>query len=109
MEKTSSAKAVGPREFVPPVPLLVGPASYLFFIFRFLTLFCNCLPQPTVLRVWDLILLEGNEILLRTALAIWQLLAERILSVRSADEFYCMMGALTRELLEDELVCILIF
>lgn len=69
-----------------------------------MTLFCNCLPQPTVLRVWDLILLEGNEILLRTALAIWQTLAERIMVVRSADEFYCIMGALTRELLEFELI-----
>lgn len=72
--------------------------------FRFLTLFCNCLPHPTVLRVWDLIFLEGNEVLLRTALAIWQVLAQRILSVRTADEFYCMMGALTRELLESNLI-----
>lgn len=63
-------------------------------------MFCNCLPQPTVLRVWDLILLEGNEILLRTALAIWQSLADRIMSVRSADEFYSIMGVLTREMLE---------
>lgn len=73
--------------------------KYIFY-FRFLTLFCNCLPQATVLRIWDLILLEGNEILLRTALAIWQALADRILSVRSADEFYCIMGVLTREMLE---------
>lgn len=63
-------------------------------------MFCNCLPQEIVLRVWDLILLEGNEILLRTALAIWQALADRIMSVRSADEFYCIMGVLTREMLE---------
>lgn len=69
-----------------------------------MTLFCNCLPQPTVLRVWDLILLEGNEVLLRTALAIWQNLAERIMTVRSADEFYGLMGALTQELLEFELI-----
>ncbi|XP_068899024.1 uncharacterized protein [Tenebrio molitor] len=80
------------------------PLTNVFTMQWFLTLFCNCLPQPTVLRVWDLILLEGNEILLRTALAIWQTLAERILSVRSADEFYCIMGALTRELLEFELI-----
>lgn len=78
--------------------------EHIFFICRFLTLFCNCLPQPTVLRVWDLILLEGNEILLRTALAIWQALADRIQHVRSADEFYCIMGVLTRELLEFGLV-----
>ncbi|XP_031350422.1 uncharacterized protein LOC116176090, partial [Photinus pyralis] len=76
------------------------PLTNVFTMQWFLTLFCNCLPQPTVLRVWDLILLEGNEILLRTALGIWQVLAERILSVRSADEFYCIMGVLTRELLE---------
>lgn len=44
--------------------------------------------------------MEGNEILLRTALAIWQALADRIMSVRSADEFYCIMGVLTREMLE---------
>ncbi|XP_063928309.1 uncharacterized protein LOC135141274 isoform X2 [Zophobas morio] len=80
------------------------PLTNVFTMQWFLTLFCNCLPQPTVLRVWDLILLEGNEILLRTALAIWQTLADRILGVRSADEFYCIMGVLTRELLEFELI-----
>ena len=42
----------------------------------FLTLFSTCLPRETVLRVWDLILLEGNEVLLRTALAIWTQLEE---------------------------------
>lgn len=51
-----------------------------------------------------MILLEGNEVLLRTALAIWQNLADRIITVRSADEFYCLMGALTQELLEFELI-----
>lgn len=80
------------------------PLTNVFTMQWFLTLFCNCLPQSTVLRVWDLIFLDGNEILLRTALAIWQLLAERILTVRSADEFYCIMGVLTREMLEFGLV-----
>jgi hypothetical protein len=42
----------------------------------FLTIFSTCLPRETVLRVWDLILLEGNEVLLRTALAIWTQLEE---------------------------------
>ncbi|KRT78697.1 GTPase activator protein [Oryctes borbonicus] len=76
------------------------PLTNVFTMQWFLTLFCNCLPQEIVLRVWDLILLEGNEILLRTALAIWQALADRIMGVRSADEFYCIMGVLTREMLE---------
>jgi hypothetical protein len=47
----------------------------------FLTLFATCLPKAAVLRVWDLILLEGNDILLRTALAIWQTLAESVLRI----------------------------
>lgn len=52
------------------------PLTNVFTMQWFLTLFCNCLPQPTVLRVWDLIFLEGNQVLLRTALAIWDALAE---------------------------------
>jgi hypothetical protein len=52
------------------------PLTNVFTMQWFLTLFSNCLPQPTVLRVWDLIFLEGNEVLLRTALAIWDGLAE---------------------------------
>lgn len=52
------------------------PLTNVFTMQWFLTLFCNCLPQPTVLRVWDLIFLEGNQILLRTALAIWDHLSE---------------------------------
>ncbi|XP_066261025.1 uncharacterized protein [Euwallacea similis] len=87
----------GSRSYEPPL-------TNVFTMQWFLTLFCNCLPQPTVLRVWDLIFLEGNEILLRTALAIWQVLAQRILVVHTADEFYCIMGALTRELLESNLI-----
>ncbi|XP_033611769.1 uncharacterized protein LOC111875612 isoform X3 [Cryptotermes secundus] len=76
------------------------PLTNVFTMQWFLTLFSNCLPQPTVLRVWDLIFLEGNEVLLRTALAIWDGLADRIMAVDSADEFYSIMGVLTREMLE---------
>ncbi|PRD22463.1 UNVERIFIED_CONTAM: Tbc1d30 [Trichonephila clavipes] len=85
------------------------PLTNVFTMQWFLTLFTNCLPKDTVLRVWDLIFLEGNEVLLRTALAIWDGLAEtisykyllsRIMAVESADEFYCIMGVLTREILE---------
>ncbi|XP_068085867.1 uncharacterized protein [Anabrus simplex] len=76
------------------------PLTNVFTMQWFLTLFSNCLPQTTVLRVWDLIFLEGNEVLLRTALAIWDGLADRILAVDSADEFYSIMGVLTREMLE---------
>ncbi|XP_050304616.1 uncharacterized protein LOC126742110 isoform X2 [Anthonomus grandis grandis] len=97
LDVLQNAAKDGSRSYEPPL-------TNVFTMQWFLTLFCNCLPQPTVLRVWDLIFLEGNEILLRTALAIWQVLAQRILVVRTADEFYCIMGALTRELLESNLI-----
>jgi Rab-GTPase-TBC domain len=63
---------------------LIGGTSYeppltnVFTMQWFLTLFSTCLPRETVLRVWDLILLEGNEVLLRTALAIWTQLEESV-------------------------------
>ena len=52
------------------------PLINVFTMQWFLTMFTKCLPKPSVLRIWDLILLEGNEILLRTALTIWDCLAE---------------------------------
>ncbi|KAK0091889.1 hypothetical protein PV326_002569 [Microctonus aethiopoides] len=76
------------------------PLTNVFTMQWFLTLFCHCLPQDTVFRVWDLIFLEGDEVLLRTALAIWEGISDRIMSVTSADEFYSIMGVLTREMLE---------
>ncbi|KAK9500178.1 hypothetical protein O3M35_001488 [Rhynocoris fuscipes] len=76
------------------------PLCDVFTMQWFLTIFSNCLPQATVLRVWDLMFLEGDQILLRTALAIWQSLSERMMSVRSADEFYSIMAVLTREMME---------
>uniref|UniRef100_A0A0K2TK87 TBC1 domain family member 30 n=1 Tax=Lepeophtheirus salmonis TaxID=72036 RepID=A0A0K2TK87_LEPSM len=75
------------------------PLTNVFTMQWFLTLFSTCLPRYTVLRVWDLILLEGNEVLLRTALAIWQDLEEQILPVTSADEFYSVMGQISSEML----------
>ncbi|XP_065202161.1 uncharacterized protein LOC135832556 isoform X2 [Planococcus citri] len=76
------------------------PLTNVFTMQWFLTLFCNCLPHSTVLRVWDLVFLEGNQVLLKTALAIWDTLSDRIMPVKSADEFYTVMGVLTREMLE---------
>ncbi|XP_022161294.1 TBC1 domain family member 30 isoform X2 [Myzus persicae] len=76
------------------------PLTNVFTMQWFLTLFCNCLPQRTVLRVWDLIFLEGSTVLLKTALAIWDALSDRIMTVTSADEFYSIMAVLTREMLE---------
>jgi TBC1 domain family member 30 len=52
------------------------PLTNVFTMQWFLTLFANCLPQNTVFRLWDLVFLEGNEVLLRAALAIWSSLQE---------------------------------
>lgn len=52
------------------------PLTNVFTMQWFLTLFATCLPKAAVLRVWDLVFLEGSDVLLRTALAIWQTLAE---------------------------------
>ncbi|KAK6634767.1 hypothetical protein RUM44_000014 [Polyplax serrata] len=76
------------------------PLTNVFTMQWFLTLFSNCLPQQTVLRVWDLVFLYGNEVLLRTALAIWGILQDRVITAGSADEFYSIMGVVTREMLE---------
>lgn len=54
------------------------PLTNVFTMQWFLTLFCHCLPQDAVLRVWDLIFLEGDQVLLRTALAIWESLSEYV-------------------------------
>ncbi|XP_052677813.1 TBC1 domain family member 30-like isoform X1 [Crassostrea angulata] len=76
------------------------PLTNVFTMQWFLTLFATCLPKHIVLRVWDSILLEGSEILLRTALAIWGKLTKRILTASSADEFYSLMGVLTQETMD---------
>lgn len=57
-------------------PSFEPPIINVFTMQWFLTLFCNCLPMSYVLRIWDLIMIEGSDILLRTALSIWKLLEE---------------------------------
>ena len=47
------------------------PLTNVFTMQWFLPLFATCLPRDTTFRVWDSVLLEGSEIMLRTALAIW--------------------------------------
>ncbi|XP_034137429.1 titin isoform X2 [Drosophila guanche] len=80
------------------------PLTNVFTMQWFLTMFCTCLPMSCVLRVWDLVLIEGSDVLLRTALVLWSLLEERVLSVRSADEFYGKMGSYSSELLNGHLI-----
>ncbi|XP_063783623.1 TBC1 domain family member 30 isoform X4 [Pseudophryne corroboree] len=80
------------------------PLTNVFTMQWFLTLFATCLPNHTVLKIWDSVFFEGSEITLRVALAIWAKLGEQIECCQNADEFYSTMGRLTQEMLEDNLI-----
>ncbi|XP_048216219.1 TBC1 domain family member 30 isoform X2 [Perognathus longimembris pacificus] len=80
------------------------PLTNVFTMQWFLTLFATCLPNHTVLKIWDSVFFEGSEIILRVSLAIWAKLAEQIECCETADEFYSTMGRLTQEMLEDDLL-----
>ncbi|GMT24883.1 hypothetical protein PFISCL1PPCAC_16180, partial [Pristionchus fissidentatus] len=72
----------------------------VFSMHWFLTLFATCLPRSTVYRIWDAIMLEGSEVLLRTAVAIWSKIGKRVILTKTADEFYSLMEILCREFTE---------
>uniref|UniRef100_UPI00358F2058 TBC1 domain family member 30 n=1 Tax=Myxine glutinosa TaxID=7769 RepID=UPI00358F2058 len=80
------------------------PLLNVFTMQWFLTLFATCLPKATVLRIWDSILFEGSEIILRVGLAIWAKLWEHVQRCSTADEFYTTMGHLAQEMLEHRLI-----
>uniref|UniRef100_H9H741 TBC1 domain family member 30 n=1 Tax=Monodelphis domestica TaxID=13616 RepID=H9H741_MONDO len=80
------------------------PLTNVFTMQWFLTLFATCLPNHTVLKIWDSVFFEGSEIILRVSLAIWAKLGEQIECCETADEFYSTMGRLTQEMLEDNLI-----
>jgi hypothetical protein len=52
------------------------PLTNVFTMQWFLTLFATCLPNHTVLKIWDSVFFEGSEIILRVSLAIWAKLGE---------------------------------
>ncbi|XP_023374182.1 TBC1 domain family member 30 [Otolemur garnettii] len=80
------------------------PLTNVFTMQWFLTLFATCLPNHTVLKIWDSVFFEGSEIILRVSLAIWAKLGEQIECCETADEFYSTMGRLTQEMLEHDLL-----
>ncbi|XP_060050974.1 TBC1 domain family member 30 isoform X2 [Erinaceus europaeus] len=80
------------------------PLTNVFTMQWFLTLFATCLPNQTVLKIWDSVFFEGSEIILRVSLAIWAKLGEQIECCETADEFYSTMGRLTQEMLESDLL-----
>ena len=73
--------------------VILQPLTNVFTMQWFLTLFVTCLPKPAVFRVWDLVFLEGNEVLLRTALAIWQALAESVFLLNYFCKFVFLLSS----------------
>jgi hypothetical protein len=81
------------------------PLTNVFTMQWFLTLFATCLPKKLILRIWDIVLLDGIEILFRTALAIWENLSINVMkATATADSFYTLMSSLTIKLLNDNLI-----
>ncbi|TGZ57784.1 hypothetical protein CRM22_009845 [Opisthorchis felineus] len=80
------------------------PLMNVYIIQWFLTLFATCLAPDAVLRIWDSILLEGSEVILRTAIVIMDFLTSRLMKLKSADQFYGTMTKLVAEFAEGRIV-----
>lgn len=62
----------------------------------FLSIFVNMLPWESVLRVWDVLLFEGNRIMLfRTALAIMELYGPTLITTKDAGDAVTLLQSLT--------------
>ena len=68
------------------------PLTNVFTMQWFLTLFATFLPLQLVLRIWDSLIVDGNEILVRVSLVVWMKLSEKVSKAQSADEFYSIMS-----------------
>ncbi|GAB4833716.1 hypothetical protein Ancab_031963 [Ancistrocladus abbreviatus] len=61
----------------------------------FLSIFVNMLPWESVLRVWDVLLFEGNRVMLfRTALAIMELYGPAIVTTKDAGDAVTLLQSL---------------
>ncbi|KAL8036139.1 hypothetical protein ABFX02_12G140400 [Erythranthe guttata] len=62
----------------------------------FLSIFVNMLPWESVLRVWDVILFEGNRVMLfRTALALMDLYGPAVVTTKDAGDAITLFQTLT--------------
>ncbi|KAI3459012.1 hypothetical protein Pfo_015675 [Paulownia fortunei] len=61
----------------------------------FLTIFMNMLPWESVLRVWDVLLFEGNRVMLfRTALALMELYGPALVTTKDAGDAVTLLQSL---------------
>ncbi|KAK8552800.1 hypothetical protein V6N12_041374 [Hibiscus sabdariffa] len=62
----------------------------------FLSIFMNMLPWESVLRVWDVLLFEGNRVMLfRTALALMDLYGPALVTTKDAGDAVTLLQSLT--------------
>ncbi|KAI1318630.1 hypothetical protein EDD11_006131 [Mortierella claussenii] len=61
----------------------------------FLTLFTDCLPVETLLRVWDVFFVEGMIVVFKVAVAILWMNEKDILKCRNGAAVYCFMKQMT--------------
>ncbi|KAF9301217.1 hypothetical protein BGZ74_006977 [Mortierella antarctica] len=61
----------------------------------FLTLFTDCLPVETLLRVWDVFFVEGMLVLFKVAVAVLWMNEKEILKCRNGAAVYCFMKQMT--------------
>ncbi|KAG0310892.1 hypothetical protein BGZ99_010501 [Dissophora globulifera] len=61
----------------------------------FLTLFTDCLPVETLLRIWDVFFVEGMIIVFKVAVAILWMNEKEILKCKNGAAVYCFMKQMT--------------
>ncbi|KAF9141150.1 hypothetical protein BGX30_005364 [Mortierella sp. GBA39] len=61
----------------------------------FLTLFTDCLPVETLLRVWDVFFVEGMMVVFKIAVAVLWMNEKEILKCRNGAAVYCYMKQMT--------------
>ncbi|KAF9356875.1 hypothetical protein BGX26_004600 [Mortierella sp. AD094] len=61
----------------------------------FLTLFTDCLPVETLLRVWDVFFVEGMIVVFKIAVAILWMNEKEIIKCRNGAAVYCFMKQMT--------------
>ena len=63
----------------------------LFATRWFVAIFANALPVETMLRVWDVFMLEGTKVLHRVALALLRVAEPRLLACADQQEALCVL------------------
>lgn len=65
-----------------------------------LVLFCTVLPVETVLRIWDILFVEGTKILFRVALALFKINRQRILAINNAEELLAFLNKMGKNVFD---------